>query len=423
MKLSVFTGTDVIEPQHYLDQLSSERYTTLRALEKLERRVAEIHHDRKKYFQWVREVQDTEEAHRESEKKKIKQEAVIFKRHEKQMQRRIKELKQKENAKRQELALDKALEERSLHMAEEELQAQWDPIEDVMEQERETYIDLIRLFLNMETSDSTRDSSQPTAQQATDSNPTPNGTKAKKKKKPEPADTKAQQGADKPGFETASRIKERLKAGEEMKYGAGRHLVGSLRHPAGLKDNIAPVPEDEIDQLLSDLVETKLLAFCRVVLSQAPILRAAMDAQTVEEFLYNPEVTIADLRDLVLRLEDLQLQEIRDACADFGRSEEDNDSSDDNSSSDNEVELSGELRLERKLRAAPPGRGKLEVWKSKSERQAEKLQGSAEVPEQMQELLSEKEELSQTMIDFGVLDDGKGFQSKKVVIKVCGKHI
>lgn len=71
-----------------------------------------------------------------------------------------------------------------------------------------------------------------------------------------------------------------------------------------------------------------------MLLSQTALLPAALKADSVEEFLADPEVTGATLRDLCLRMENPALQDIRDACADLFRADDE---------SDEDVKMSGEV--------------------------------------------------------------------------------
>ena len=132
--------------QHYLDTLSNRKFIVLRALERLERRTAEVLYQKRKWFSWVRQAQDVEETQRESEKKRIKKEAALFKRHAKDMQLRLRDLRAREDAKRSEAFLEEAYIDR---LSEEEEDARWDPIEDVIEDERGHYVDLIKHILFM----------------------------------------------------------------------------------------------------------------------------------------------------------------------------------------------------------------------------------------------------------------------------------
>ncbi|CVL02188.1 uncharacterized protein FMAN_08270 [Fusarium mangiferae] len=73
-------------------------------------------------------------------------------------------------------------------------------------------------------------------------------------------------------------------------------------------DKTAPMEDDEIDELIRDIREIKLLLFCRLVLLQASLLPAALRA-----------TTISASRSLTT------LQDIRDACADFARGDKADD--------------------------------------------------------------------------------------------------
>jgi hypothetical protein len=141
----------------YLDVLQGQRATITKALERLEHRTAEVGfsvslpHDRLTYLQvlyqheqwftWVRECQNEEEENRDKEQKKVKMEAALFKRHWKSAQQRLKESKAKEDKKRQDAFLEKVYKER---MAEQETEESddmgWDPIEDVLEENRGSFI-------------------------------------------------------------------------------------------------------------------------------------------------------------------------------------------------------------------------------------------------------------------------------------------
>ena len=91
--------------QSYLDILANRRHIVLRALEKLERRTAEVLYEKEKWFKWVRKVQEDDETNREKEQKKVKLEAAMFKRHWKKMQIRIKAQREKEEKRRQDIFL------------------------------------------------------------------------------------------------------------------------------------------------------------------------------------------------------------------------------------------------------------------------------------------------------------------------------
>ncbi|KAI1654605.1 hypothetical protein F4813DRAFT_398932 [Daldinia decipiens] len=344
--------------QAYLDTLSSRRHIVLRSLEKLETRTAQVLYEKEKGYKWVRQVQLEEEATREKESKKAKLEAAMFKRHWKKMQTRLRAQRKKEEKQRQDAYLETAYQERmSMSVDSEDDAEMWDPIEDVVDDERSRYVDLIKHFLWMEvladideSESSTRktaDSSDPAVSMeklaiSEEKQPKKSKKKAKSKAtKPVPIiyKTKPQGGTassrdrltgqsrimelidddaeplgelpepDKSNIETESEMRKRLKEGVEKNYNEieGPILVGTLENPHGTHLRTTPLADEEIDSLMRDIKEIKLFLFCRLLLSP---------------FLSDPEITESDLRDLCLKVEQPSLQDIRDACADLIRGDE-----------------------------------------------------------------------------------------------------
>lgn len=420
--------------QHYLDSLSSQKFIVIRALERLERRTAEVLYEQKKWFKWVRECQDTEEAQRDNEKKKVKQEAALLKRHEKEVKLHMQELRAKEDSRRQDAELDKAYYERLSHLEKEKAEENWDPIEDLVEGERGTYVDLIRHFLFLPHVASDGPSTSATGSNGEDK-PGPTDSEgisetkprsAKSKKKPPQAEARkevrdkpARDVPDKSAHESPADIRRRLREGMELAYAGGIHMAGTLDAPAELKDKTAPIPDQEIDHLLDELAEIKLLLFCRLLLSHATLLPAALKAASVEEFLLDKDVTDTDLRDLCLKMDNPGLQEIRDACADLSRGEEEADDIDDPADDQNEGAISkGDRKherfgLSRRLRSNIP-----EKWSSERDKCLKRQDQAPQAGTAELQNLSQK-----TMIDFGDINDEGNFQSRKMRVKVCGKHI
>ncbi|KAK6949802.1 hypothetical protein Daesc_008123 [Daldinia eschscholtzii] len=367
--------------QAYLDTLSNRRHIVLRALERLETRTAQVLFEKEKWYKWVREVQQEEEATREKESKKVKLEAAMFKRHWKKMQTRLRAQREKEEKQRQDAYLETAYQERMSMSGDSEDDAEmWDPIEDVVDDERSRYVDLIKHFLWIEVLADIDESENPTQKTSDPSGPTdpvtgmeklavseekqPEGKqpkKSKKKTKSKAAKSTAAtskskpQGAaaasrdrltgqsrimkmmdddlqppeelpepDKSNIETESEMRKRLKEGVEKNYDEleGPILVGTLENPHGTHLKTAPLADEEIDSLMKDIKEIKLLLFCRLLLSHASLLPAAVRSSSVEAFLSDPEIAVSDLRDLCLKVEQPSLQDIRDACADLIRGDE-----------------------------------------------------------------------------------------------------
>lgn len=420
--------------QHYLDTLSNRKFIVVRALERLERRTAEVLYKKHKWFSWVRQVQDLEETQRESEKKRVKKEAALFKRHVKDRQLRMRDLRAKEDAKKSEAFLDEAYRER---MSDEEEDAHWDPIEDVIEDERGNYIDLIKHILLM-TEDTSGNQETKVLESApngdVEAGPSAESNAAKFSKKSKKSKQKAlTNGSDRPlpdktAHDTASQVRRRLREGVKLSYSSGMHVAGTVDNPVELKNKTAPFPDEEIDELLQDMAEIKHLLFCRLLLAHATILPAAVKASSVEEFLNNQEVTDTDLRDLAIKLDNPGLQEIRDACADLGRGEEEDDDESGTADEDPDIEeVAAKLRKTRfsqdmerfRQKKLRPNRKLPESWAPEREKQAQ----HHKMLQQRFEDQSNPEDKGKTWIDFGEVDDDGKFRSKKMRVKICGRYI
>ncbi|KAL6355082.1 hypothetical protein LRP88_11559 [Fusarium phalaenopsidis] len=75
--------------QAYVDKLISQRHIVVKAMQRVEKRTTQVLYRKEKWFAWIREVQQEEEANDEKEGKKVKQEAALFKRHVKELGGRL----------------------------------------------------------------------------------------------------------------------------------------------------------------------------------------------------------------------------------------------------------------------------------------------------------------------------------------------
>lgn len=372
----------------------------------MERRIAEVIFNRQKWFEWVRERQREEETQRDNEKKKIKREAALFKRHARQIDLRTKGLKIKEDQRRQEEYLNEAYVTR-LTLEDE---ARWDPIEDVVEDERGYYVNMINMFLmlketklangeaNQRTeSDSSVDGSLNTSIKSSLPQESAPGIK-KKTKKTQPA----QENDNLP--ETRSQMRTRLKEGVIYAHGGGYVLRGTIESPIELHDKTPSLPDDEIDRLLEEVTEIKHLLFGRRLLSHASLLPAAIRASSVEEFLDDGDVDSASLQDLSLELESLGLQEVHDAYADLLRSDGESEGNEAEEEATTEVSKKKPSRWDWRHHDAGP-----KIWKSKREKQSQKRRQKQQ--EVMKESSADTTEVS--YIDFGDNEE-EGPKSQKM---------
>ncbi|KAM0283247.1 hypothetical protein ACHAQK_011072 [Fusarium lateritium] len=362
--------------QAYIDKLVSHRHIVYLALGRARKRYITLLYEKEQWYSWVRHAQDEEEVNRDKEQKKIKQEAALFKRHMKQLEARLALTREKEQQKLQDAFLEDAYRER-MAMQDESDDEAWDPIEDLEDDKRNRYIDLIKHFLWMEIMEDAKEKPAPAkaststlvAEPAQPEEGPAQAKKAKAKKRSRGkgkgkgkanADAKAASGnsagvedeslvgqikllamqqkgeyesdpglsePDKNNIETEQEMRKRLSQGVKKNLDniAGMQLVGTLENPHETWDKTAPMGDDEIDSLIRDIREIKLLLFCRLVLAQASLLPAALRATSVDEFLNDTSVAESDLRDLCLKVAEPTLQDIRDACADFARGDKEDE--------------------------------------------------------------------------------------------------
>lgn len=375
--------------QAYLDRLSNRRYIVLEALKKLDKRITLVLYESQRWYKWVREAQQAEEAIREKESKKVKRQAAMFKRNQDRVTARLQVRREKEERRRQDAYLDAIYQERMSASTDNDDDAEtWDPIEDAIDDERNKYLDLVKHFLWMETSiddenpvsnapdsaalstsmgNMTMSESEmmarlkhsPLAQSGRlaminrvtnemtfvngNSSQSEAGTAASNAEPGGPVEPSEDgqvrvwemiddgvegESSDRPPktckgtVETELEMRRRLKEGVLKKNVAGAQLIGVQELFTGEYWRTAPLADEEIDSLARDIKEIKLLLFCRLLLSHASLLPAAVRASSVEEFLNDPEIAASDLRDVCLRVEMPSLQDIRDACADLARGDE-----------------------------------------------------------------------------------------------------
>ncbi|KAL3426787.1 hypothetical protein PVAG01_00296 [Phlyctema vagabunda] len=311
----------------FLAQLQSQRFAVTKALERIERRVADMAYGKQKWFKWVRQCQDDDEASQEKGQGKVKKEAALFRRPWKETHRRLRELRAKENQKKQDAFLEeiyrKSLQQQG--KKEEEDDTDWDPIEDVVEDNRENFVNLIKRFLwmmkvdvdSMDEVDTevqinapevvdtssvekvetvarpvTVEDEEPVTEATSQDIPTPKKSKKSKRRrnlsewinlsgaviKSVKAKTDAKiEPSREPGekyMESWEEMYDRLRHGSEYSHDeiVGLMVAGTVENPV-IATKTPPLGEDECQKLLSEIAEIKHLLFCRLLLGQATFLR------------------------------------------------------------------------------------------------------------------------------------------------------
>jgi hypothetical protein len=263
----------------------------------------------------------------------------------------------------------------------------WDPIEEMIEDQRANYVCLIRHFLWIETPDLSADMQEFAIDTDTIAAAKAFETKeSSKKRKADKRRAKAKKGSPpalttsaSASASTATPLISDLESREEIRARLEEGYRLSFCVQGKFQNKYSTVSDDEIEVQLGNIAEINLLLFCRLLLGQATLLPAALKAQSINELLEDPNVSVHDLRSLCLKVASPGLQEVRDACADLGR------------------------RLFRTVDPLP------DTWTSNQELEKKK-QGKNLLP---------AEEEDQPAIDLGIIEDDR----KPTRVEVCGMSI
>lgn len=295
-----FAQTIDYRHQHYLDRLQSQKGIIIKSLEKLESRTAEVLYNQDKWFKWVQNLESDENARRETQKAKIKWEAALFQRHPKEMAARMKEFRVKEDGRRQAEYLESAYEKRlaeALANGEslDDEDATWDPIEDVVEDERGNYVNLIHHLLwheqdltsALNISPDLRGDAKEIVQIHTGAEITSDTLQRQNKMIGEAFERKAtQQKEGSMQSETSAAMRQRLSEGMVYYgYEAGWMLRGASEDLKEAYHKTAPLPDDEIEVLLNEVGKIKELLFCRSLLAHPGVLMQPCKHPVLRPFL------------------------------------------------------------------------------------------------------------------------------------------
>lgn len=173
----------------------------------------------------------------------------------------------------------------------------------------------------------------------------------------------------------------------------------------------------ETDKLFDDVAQIKELIFCRLLLSQAALLPAALRATSVADLLSDNEMSTADLRDLCFKVERPTLQNIRDACADLTRNEATEDTAQEEEEDEAEDDDSALTNTKRDKWRMQIRDGNV----PKSSRSKHEVALDDRLPH-LRKMKESSMQGAQTFVDFGEIKDGE-FKSKLVRVKVCGRAI
>lgn len=211
----------------------------------------------------------------------VKKESRLFARHWKEVQARLARKKRNEDVKRQEAFLDEAHKERLAQMSEEEGDEGWDPIEDAVEDERDSFVDLMKrlLWLSDASSPVVVEESTPAPSRDVQATPPPSGkenlepnkgktknarkrAKAKAKTLEAPKDDALDDNTVKVEVnESIEDMRRRLIKG--VRYAPsegvkGDVIGGTIENHAMTIGRIPPIPAGEVDSILEEVAQIKL---------------------------------------------------------------------------------------------------------------------------------------------------------------------
>ncbi|KAL1603395.1 hypothetical protein SLS59_004492 [Nothophoma quercina] len=420
--------------QKYLDKLLNDKQNMTKALEKLGKRAATVMYEQKQWFNWVKETQAKEEKEGETESKKVKLESLLFQRHQKEIKRQQREAQAKEAQKLQQQYLDETYKQRLSDMSEEE-EDSWDPIKDVYGYERDNYVELIKYFLMLKDNtdneangatedaaselenlqlDGASESTAPAKALSKSAKKRAKKANAETKKLADPtSQTEEGRGANVTEMETRSQMRERLRKPVRFERATGWYVQGA--GPNAFDAQTPIIPDDEIEQLLDEVSEIKNFIFCRLLLAQSTLLPIALKAESIEDFIDNEEVTREHLRNLCLKLERPQLQDVRDACADFIRDRDGVEDLEEPTEMKEAEEYSDAYKTPDKYRLKFRKSKVPENFKTKREKSAKEAN-----KKKGPDIFGDE---SDGILDFGKVTDESQYTRKRTRIKICGRYM
>ncbi|RPA83996.1 hypothetical protein BJ508DRAFT_413029 [Ascobolus immersus RN42] len=300
----------------FLAKLKEQRTLIEKALGRLEVRALELKHQHDAWFGWIKTIEEQEDRCKKARKEKMERERKLWQQH----QEAVDKVKAEEDAVRAELV---------------ERETVWDPVEEVIKEQRGGYVMLIKLLLQRDPGSLI--GSMDGINRASELGRTTEGKVARIEKSVKDCLEHAEMVSKKFG---------RLESGKSELA-----CIGAIRMLVSLENGAITWTLEETDDRLSQIYQalndfffrdragfsyspddtakglSKMKAdfkavqehvFLRLIAKNPTLINAAIDKSTIEEFLDDAEnVKNMDLRDLALRLAAPDLMVVRNACADF----------------------------------------------------------------------------------------------------------
>ncbi|RPA81163.1 hypothetical protein BJ508DRAFT_415001 [Ascobolus immersus RN42] len=296
--------------QAYLDRLRSQRTTLEKCLERIGKRLFEIRYENAKWMEFIKQLEQEDEVKQEAEKKKVKAEAKLYK----EYLHRVEEIKAVEQERIRE---------------EVEREEVWDPIEEVVRNQRVGYVALVRALLEKRPEGMEEEKNAIERAKEVDKK----GTMAEDMKMKGLINYTKRFGLDagkrrRMDFRPVTRVLDEnghyeegsvgLFASNDELYEGTLDAINDLFNlERGAAGYLLEEREATLEKMEQESRDIKELVLLRLVAQKPHLLRVALQKGSVDEFLKDEEVKNTDLRDLALALANPTLKQIRNACADY----------------------------------------------------------------------------------------------------------
>jgi hypothetical protein len=316
----------------FLDRLRSHRQTVTGALLRIERRMLMLQYKDAEWMVWVRSLQAAEDAKSSAEKKKVKAEHALFR----ENQARIEKAREEEEKRRRE---------------EREREEVWDPIEGIIEDQRIRYVALLRMLLRKEgVGEQEEEMAFKMARnlagdvEGIDKEALENYRQQREAEgKWVVARMQMEQDVafvarpfmvtigDPPegGISDASEIskatdderRKRLTELEDIEDLEMKRLIERMNKLAHMERGVTNYNlkdrEESLKKVREESTAIREYVMLRLITKSPALLIVALESESLDDFLANPNLRNSDLRDLALQLANPSKELIRDACSDY----------------------------------------------------------------------------------------------------------
>ncbi|KAA8908778.1 hypothetical protein FN846DRAFT_944613 [Sphaerosporella brunnea] len=312
--------------QKFLDRLRGNRVTVTGALLRIERRMLGLKYKDAEWMEWVRSLQLAEDTKSAAEKKKVKAEHALFR----ENQAKIEKAREEEEKRRRE---------------EREKEEVWDPVEDIIEEQRIRYVALLRMLLRKEGVGEQEE--EMALKMARDLAGNTEGLdeealeryRAQREAEGKGVVTRMEMEKDiafvarpfmvtmgEPSEKrlsnaTDDETKKKLAELEDIEDLEMKRLIERMNRLAHMERGVSNYNlkdrEESLKKVREESTTIREYMMIRLITKNPAFLIVALECESLNEFLAHPNLRNTDLRDLALQLALNSKELIRDACSDY----------------------------------------------------------------------------------------------------------